>query len=151
LHLYIVFTAARRGLVGDVNTLQRIFDFLERWGLINWQTADDALPTADEKGSGDGGGIFPLPPRVVTPDVAVPQTPAAGTNAAAAAALYRFAAAPANGAATLAAAAAEAAAAAADAVGDTSVRLGRPPKNPQPIATPVEAPLSTHAVGGCTT
>ena len=29
-----------RGLVGDVNTLQRVFDFLERWGLINWQTSD---------------------------------------------------------------------------------------------------------------
>jgi len=32
----LAFTSARRGLVGDVNVLQRIFDFLERWGLINW-------------------------------------------------------------------------------------------------------------------
>ena len=140
----LVFTAARRGLVGDVNTLQRIFDFLERWGLINWQTstaAAVAAAAADGKDKAAGGVSFP---RVVTPGVVVPQAPTPGTNAAAAAALYRFAAAPGNGAATIAAAAA--AAAAADAEGDTGgVRLGRPPKIPV-LPTAVEAPLSTHAV-----
>ena len=32
----ITFTEARRGLVGDVGSVRRVFDFLELWGLINY-------------------------------------------------------------------------------------------------------------------
>ena len=133
----LLFTNARKGLVGDINTLQRIFDFLERWGLINWQAPTD----------GAGGGTASettAAPRVVLSTVVAPATPTPGTTAAAAAALYRFPAAPSNGAAALAAAA-ESAAEAASA--DTGVRLGRPPKNPVPApSVTVEAPLAAHAV-----
>ena len=59
------FTKARRGLVGDVNSLQRVFDFLERWGLINWQPRIDA-----EKAAGLGANV-----RVVAVDVARPEKP----------------------------------------------------------------------------
>ena len=48
----LVFTIARRGLVGDVNTLQRVFDFLERWGLINWQTSDGHGGVSNSSGGG---------------------------------------------------------------------------------------------------
>jgi SWI/SNF related-matrix-associated actin-dependent regulator of chromatin subfamily C len=50
------FTRARRGLVGDVNSLQRVFDFLERWGLINWRPRSDP-----ERAAGLGANV----PRVV--------------------------------------------------------------------------------------
>lgn len=32
----ITFTEARRGLVGDVGSVRRVFDFLDLWGLINY-------------------------------------------------------------------------------------------------------------------
>ena len=60
-------------------TQQRVYDFCCRWGLINW-TADDGA-TDDERRASPRG------------------KPPAGTNAAAADALYRFEPAPANGAA----------------------------------------------------
>ena len=74
------FTRARRGLVGDVNSLQRVFDFLERWGLINWQPRIDA-----EKAAGLGANV----PRVVAVDVVRPEKPDPGTFSAANVALYR--------------------------------------------------------------
>ena len=74
------FTRARRGLVGDVNSLQRVFDFLERWGLINWQPRVDA-----EKAAGLGANV----PRVVAVDVVRPEKPDPGTFSAANVALYR--------------------------------------------------------------
>ena len=74
------FTKARRGLVGDVNSLQRVFDFLERWGLINWQPKIDA-----EKAAGLGANV----PRVVAVDVTRPEKPDPGTFSAANVALYR--------------------------------------------------------------
>lgn len=38
----LTFTEVRKMLVGDVNTLQKVFDFLEHWGLINNQVSADA-------------------------------------------------------------------------------------------------------------
>lgn len=74
------FTKARRGLVGDVNSLQRVFDFLERWGLINWQPKIDA---------GKAAGLGANVPRVVAVDVTRPEKPDPGTFSAANVALYR--------------------------------------------------------------
>ena len=110
-------------------TQQRVYDFCNRWGLINWQ-ADD--PAADEKEKDDAE-------KAETPSSA--RAPA-GTNAAAADALYRFDPAPANGAAAVAAAVAAARELEARAAGIreiTAPRVGRPPKNrdPPPAATDV--------------
>lgn len=33
----ITFTEVRKVLVGDVGSIRRVFDFLETWGLINYQ------------------------------------------------------------------------------------------------------------------
>lgn len=33
----LTFNEVRRMLIGDVNSLSRVFDFLEHWGLINQQ------------------------------------------------------------------------------------------------------------------
>jgi hypothetical protein len=33
----LTFTEARRQLAGDAAALQRIFEFLEHWGLLNYQ------------------------------------------------------------------------------------------------------------------
>ncbi|XP_072962666.1 SWI/SNF complex subunit SWI3B isoform X1 [Typha angustifolia] len=35
----LTFTEARRGLIGDVGSIRRVFDFLEEWGLINYTPA----------------------------------------------------------------------------------------------------------------
>ncbi|PKA55798.1 SWI/SNF complex subunit SWI3B [Apostasia shenzhenica] len=43
----ITFTESRRGLVGDVGSVRRVFDFLEAWGLINYTPS--ARPLAKEK------------------------------------------------------------------------------------------------------
>jgi hypothetical protein len=37
---YLTFTEVRKMLVGDVNALRRTFEFLDHWGLINYQAAD---------------------------------------------------------------------------------------------------------------
>ena len=37
----LTFTEVRRMLVGDVNVIKRLFDFLEHWGLINYHTAPE--------------------------------------------------------------------------------------------------------------
>ncbi|MEN2497146.1 MAG: SWI/SNF complex subunit smarcc1 [Marteilia pararefringens] len=34
--VYLSFTACRRNLAGDANTILRIHSFLENWGLINY-------------------------------------------------------------------------------------------------------------------
>ncbi|KAG0478385.1 hypothetical protein HPP92_013104 [Vanilla planifolia] len=38
------FTEVRRGLVGDVGSIRRVFDFLEIWGLINYTPSSKPLP-----------------------------------------------------------------------------------------------------------
>ncbi|URD91701.1 SWIRM domain [Musa troglodytarum] len=45
----ITFTDVRRGLVGDVGSIRRVFDFLEEWGLINY------TPSAKPNAKGDMG------------------------------------------------------------------------------------------------
>jgi len=93
-------------------TQQRVYDFCHRWGLINW-TADDPDTRRDD----------------------VKSEKPAGTNAAAADALFRFDPAPADGAAAVAAAVAAARELEARAAGIREVmapRVGRPPKNRDP-------------------
>ncbi|KAL6604519.1 hypothetical protein ACP70R_042946 [Stipagrostis hirtigluma subsp. patula] len=41
----LTLTEARRGLVGDVGSVRRVFDFLEEWGLINY----GALPSGSKQ------------------------------------------------------------------------------------------------------
>ncbi|KAL0919130.1 hypothetical protein M5K25_011205 [Dendrobium thyrsiflorum] len=48
----ITFTEARRGLVGDVGSVRRVFDFLEAWGLINYTPSVKPLPK-EKKEAGD--------------------------------------------------------------------------------------------------
>lgn len=40
-HKYLTFTEVRKMLVGDVNALRRVFEFLDHWGLINYQAAEN--------------------------------------------------------------------------------------------------------------
>ena len=133
------FTRARRGLVGDVNSLQRVFDFLERWGLINWRPRSDP-----ERAAGLGANV----PRVVAVDVVRPERPDAGTFSAANVALYRFPPTPLNGAATSVAEAEATELAAELAAEQAGARRGRPPINPRPEqpAPVIEVPLAAHAV-----
>lgn len=42
---YLTFTACRRNLSGDANTLLRIHSFLEYWGLINYKLTPQILPS----------------------------------------------------------------------------------------------------------
>lgn len=69
----LTFTEVRRMLIGDVNALRRVFDFLEHWGLINHQVST-------ESSSGPPGAVAPSPSptlieslpsgiRVVTPPI----------------------------------------------------------------------------------
>jgi SWI/SNF related-matrix-associated actin-dependent regulator of chromatin subfamily C len=134
-----MFTRARRGLVGDVNSLQRVFDFLERWGLINWRPRSDP-----ERAAGLGANV----PRVVAVDVVRPERPDAGTFSAANVALYRFPPTPLNGAATSVAEAEATELAAELAAEQAGARRGRPPINPRPEqpAPVIEVPLAAHAV-----
>jgi SWI/SNF related-matrix-associated actin-dependent regulator of chromatin subfamily C len=37
----LTFTEVRRMLIGDVNALRRVFDFLDHWGLINHQVVQE--------------------------------------------------------------------------------------------------------------
>lgn len=37
----LTFNEVRRMMIGDVNSLGRVFDFLEHWGLINHQVSSD--------------------------------------------------------------------------------------------------------------
>ncbi|KAG0605244.1 hypothetical protein M758_9G042700 [Ceratodon purpureus] len=45
----LTFAEVRRMVIGDVNSLSRVFDFLEHWGLINQQVAGD-------QGAAEGAG-----------------------------------------------------------------------------------------------
>ena len=70
----LTFTMVRKALSGEVNSLQRVFNFLENWGLINY------IP--DEK---QVGKVAPLPeivssgpPGEIAVIAAEPETVAAG-------------------------------------------------------------------------
>jgi SWI/SNF related-matrix-associated actin-dependent regulator of chromatin subfamily C len=45
----LTLTEARRGLVGDVGSIRRVFDFLEEWGLINYGALPSGSKQAKEK------------------------------------------------------------------------------------------------------
>lgn len=42
---YLTFTACRRNLAGDVAAIMRVFNFLETWGLINYQVDPQTRPS----------------------------------------------------------------------------------------------------------
>lgn len=57
---YLTLTSCRRNLVGDVGTLMRLFKFLNKWGLINYQVNPSFKPSFNlEKLS--NGSTAPLP------------------------------------------------------------------------------------------
>ncbi|XP_064999899.1 SWI/SNF complex subunit SWI3B-like isoform X1 [Musa acuminata AAA Group] len=58
----ITFTDARRGLVGDVGSIRRVFDFLEEWGLINYTPS--AKPSAKKGEMGDDSEKKETPRRI---------------------------------------------------------------------------------------
>lgn len=41
---YLTVTACRRNLIGDVCTIMRVHNFLDKWGIINYQVDVEALP-----------------------------------------------------------------------------------------------------------
>jgi len=43
---YLTFTACRRNLCGDVCAILRVHQFLEQWGLINYQVDPDTRPSS---------------------------------------------------------------------------------------------------------
>uniref|UniRef100_J3LAH8 SWI/SNF complex subunit SWI3B n=1 Tax=Oryza brachyantha TaxID=4533 RepID=J3LAH8_ORYBR len=45
----LTLTEARRGLVGDIGSVRRVFDFLEEWGLINYGTSPSGAKQGREK------------------------------------------------------------------------------------------------------
>lgn len=45
----LTLTEARRGLVGDIGSIRRVFDFLEEWGLINYGALPSGSKQAKEK------------------------------------------------------------------------------------------------------
>lgn len=48
---YLSFTAVRRNLVGDAGAVLRIFKFLNKWGLINYQVNAESRPTGVQPAS----------------------------------------------------------------------------------------------------
>ncbi|XP_074583264.1 SWI/SNF complex subunit SWI3B [Curcuma longa] len=61
----ITLTDVRRGLVGDIGSIRRVFDFLEEWGLINYTPL--AKPSAeDKKGNDEGLEKKETPRRICT-------------------------------------------------------------------------------------
>lgn len=57
---YLTLTSCRRNLVGDVGTLMRVFKFLNKWGLINYQVNPSFKPAYNLERLGDGS-VAPLP------------------------------------------------------------------------------------------
>lgn len=47
----LTFTDVRKSLVGDISVLLKVFTFLEKWGLVNFNASD----TNNDKNSYDGG------------------------------------------------------------------------------------------------
>lgn len=63
-HKRINFTEVRKMLVGDVNSIRRVFDFLDNWGLINYQVTSSKQHTKAEENAG-GGGVKVAAARVL--------------------------------------------------------------------------------------
>ncbi|WEJ93364.1 SWI/SNF and RSC complex subunit Ssr2 [Yamadazyma tenuis] len=57
---YLTLTSCRRNLVGDVGTLMRVFKFLNKWGLINYQVNPSFKPGYNLERLSDGN-VAPLP------------------------------------------------------------------------------------------
>lgn len=51
----LTFTEVRRMLIGDVNALRRVFDFLDHWGLINHQVGTESNQEASPTPITDDG------------------------------------------------------------------------------------------------
>lgn len=49
----MTFTEARKSLVGDISVLLKVFTFLEKWGLINFNVSEGSK-NSDDKNSCDG-------------------------------------------------------------------------------------------------
>ena len=45
----LTLTEARRGLIGDVGSMRRVFDFLEEWGLINYGASAPGVKQGRDK------------------------------------------------------------------------------------------------------
>ncbi|XP_057862663.1 SWI/SNF complex subunit SWI3A isoform X2 [Cryptomeria japonica] len=93
----ITYTEVRKNLVGDVNSVRRVFEFLENWGLINFhvvsskQQQQQHLKTEDnsklivsnnnggENASGEGKGVLPAKGLVPPGDRRPSLTAAAST------------------------------------------------------------------------
>jgi SWI/SNF related-matrix-associated actin-dependent regulator of chromatin subfamily C len=76
LHRGVTFTEVRKMLIGDVNSLHKIFDFLETWGLINFQVS---LDSKLEKSTEDAPIVFDnvTPPGIF---VGLPSNPIRRVN-----------------------------------------------------------------------
>lgn len=57
----LTFTEVRRMLIGDVNALRRVFDFLDHWGLINHQVVQEG------NDQNSAGGLSSMQQTVVEP------------------------------------------------------------------------------------
>ncbi|KAK3156256.1 hypothetical protein QOZ80_2AG0104830 [Eleusine coracana subsp. coracana] len=62
----LTLTEARRGLVGDVGSIRRVFDFLEEWGLINYGALPSGSKQAKEKRE-EAAQQLPLPSGATAP------------------------------------------------------------------------------------
>lgn len=57
---YLTLTSCRRNLVGDVGTLMRVFKFLNKWGLVNYQVNPSFKPSFNLEKL-NNGSTAPLP------------------------------------------------------------------------------------------
>lgn len=84
----LTFTEVRKSLIGDVGTIQKVFLFLGRWGLINFGISGGRQPPTEEVGPrvvveepGAGVQVVPASSKSVSGRLAVAATPAvAGEN-----------------------------------------------------------------------
>ncbi|CAM0946393.1 unnamed protein product [Alopecurus aequalis] len=57
----LTLTEARRGLIGDVGSVRRVFDFLEEWGLINYGTTTPGVKQGRDKREESATSLSSLP------------------------------------------------------------------------------------------
>ncbi|KAJ1278324.1 hypothetical protein BS78_04G071800 [Paspalum vaginatum] len=62
----LTLTEARRGLVGDIGSVRRVFDFLEEWGLINYGALPSGSKQAKDKRE-EAAPQLPLPSGATAP------------------------------------------------------------------------------------
>ena len=60
----LTFTECRRSMAGDMSAIQRVFQFLEGWGLINYVPASGAAASVVGK---RGGEVRLSEPRTPNP------------------------------------------------------------------------------------